>query len=447
MQVHPVKGRWGAFGIDRTEIFSRDFRVPHEVPKIGYNFAREVPFMNISILSRRTFFGLSLLIVSSLASAQTTSQDVKPPENVTALSEELETPLAPNESKFKLTVGLSGSSKEDRYMNSKSAGAVFGVAGERTFTSYLSGRVEATFLMMTGSFSNRYGDEGKAPTFMAIDEAVVALKPYEYMTDGMSTLGVTLEAGVIPTSFSAFTSTLDANGFPGFKERLHTEGDQLKASAFAMQSMPTSGEPSVKMTESGVTTTFAAVGADIATNPKDHDGLTLKASLVRFDFRNLNESAAKDSEKKGNTIIPGAQPRFQYEFGGYEGALGGSFKFSDGTVLLVGGTLLRNEFAPETKNKAYIYSVGLGLPLRKNLLTTTLGYFYNESDSLPAAYQSSSRDFNNRFGQWVNVKYELEKEKVSTYLKYTRVNEIEDSPLRDDRDQISVGLEVEYEVL
>lgn len=337
-----------------------------------------------------------------------------------------------------LTTGILGSSKEDRYLNSKYVGGAITISGEAKITEALSGRLGVFFLLTAGSFSNRYSTEGKAPNLTLLDEAVIEYRPVKPLA---------LQAGIVTTKISPFTSTLDSNGFPGAKETLSFENDYIKTSLMAMQTMPVSTTATVKNSESGITSSFIAYGGEIATNPKNETGLTLQASLAHFEFNDLTTSAAIDSEGTGNTIVSGKAARFVYGFAGTEGGLGASFKFSNDTTIKLSGTLLRNELAPEEKNKGYIYSASLSFGALKGKLTTSAGYFYNESDTLPSTFTSSTRGFNNRFGQFMSVRHELEKNKLTSFMSFTRVNEIEDRPMTDDRNQLSVGLEVAYDIL
>lgn len=341
-------------------------------------------------------------------------------------------------SKLSLRTGILGSSKEDRFMNSKYVGGSIALGGEASITEKFSGRLAVGFLLTSGSFSNLYSSEGKAPNVTYLDEAVLEFRPID---------PIALQAGIVMTDISPFTSTLDSNGFPGMKESLSLKNDYVKTSFMAIQAMPVSTTATVKNTEAGVTSTFLAYGAEIATNPEDKNRLTLQASLSHFEFNDLTTSAALDSEGTGNTIVSGRAARFIYGFAGTEGGLGASFRFSDDTTLKVSGTLLRNDLAPTEKNLGYIYSASLSFFALSGKMTTSAGYFYNESDTLPSTYTSSTRGFNNRFGQFVSFRHELRKQKLTSFMRYTRVNEIEDRPMTDDRNHVSFGLEVAYDVL
>lgn len=386
----------------------------------------------VRIVIASGLFGVAFM--AAAASAQTTPS-MEASETTATVSIVAEPVL---QNKLSMTTGITGSSREDRFVNSKYVGGIISIEGEASISDYFSSRLGLTFFLTEGSYSNRYGSEGKAPKAMYLDEALVEVRPIEQ---------VAVQAGIVKTRISPFTSTLDANGFPGFKETVKLEGDYLKTSLMAIQAMPTSTTATVKQSESGVTTSFIAYGGEISTNPKGSDGLTLQASLARFEFNNLTSSAAKDSEGLGNSIQSTSQSRFLYGFAGTETGLGASYKFNKDTSLKIGGTFLRNDLAPEQKNKGYVYSASLSFPAFSGSLTTSAGYYYNESDTLPATYTSGTRGFNNRFGQFGSLRHTLKKHNLSSYLRFTRVNEIEDRPTVDDRNSVSIGLEVDYDIL
>lgn len=401
----------------------------------------------MSVFNQMTRLGsvllLSLYASGALAQGVVSTMKEALPDNRIGPLEEVDTlALTGRTSSLEFNVGLLGLSKEDVYLNSKYAAATVGISGETKFNSYLSARLATTFYMAAGDSSNRYANEGSkegpAPTFFGLDEAALKFEPFEVLA---------LQAGVLPTEFSSFPTTFDTASFPGLKESLNLKGDYLHAVFFAMQAIPTADGPSVKATESGITTTFNAYGTEIKTNPDDMDALTLKASALHFQFNNLTTSAATDSKEKGNTVLPTEQARFMYGFVGNEFGIGGSIRFSRATKLTLGGTFLRNNEAPEGSNKGYIYSAALKTRVFKGDLTTTLGYFYNESDTLPASYIAPARGGTNRFGQFVNITHNLVKDKIKSFVKYIRANEIEDRPKTADREQVSLGLEVSYEII
>ena len=108
---------------------------------------------------------------------------------------------------------------------------------------------------------------------------------------------------------------------------------------------------------------------------------------------------------------------------------------------------MRNELAPEGKDRGYLYTVGFAQPLGFREVSASIGYFYNEEDTLPASYTSSGKGSNNRFGQVARLGYSNSKENVSGYIQYTRANEIVNKPYTADRDIVVLGLEVSYDVL
>lgn len=345
--------------------------------------------------------------------------------------------------KTSLTVkpGLVARTTEDEFVNSKWGGGFVDIAGERKVGSMLSAKLDMSVYMTTGSYTSQYPDVGssKGPNAVLLNEAFLTVKPIKQFS---------LDAGIVATSFSALPSMFEANGFPSVRATAELEGDTMKASVFGMQSIPTSDTATVQPTESGVTTTLTTYGVNIGPSSKYDGAFSLEAGLTRFSFKDLNSSAATDSQYLGNTVVsPGAQARFAYGFGGYEYGLGAKLNFTKFTKAFVSGAFLKNEEAPDLSNRGYAYQAGLTFPIAANEMTVSGGYFFNESDTVPGAYASAARAFNNRFGPMAALRFKNEKEGVAGNVRYVRANEIEDLAYTADREIITFTLEIAYEVL
>lgn len=339
-----------------------------------------------------------------------------------------------------ISTGMLGRSLEDKYVNSKYAGATMDLSGSHAINDQLEARLAVGFFLTAGSYSNLYGSEGAAPNVVYLDEAAVTYKPLSFLS---------IEAGVILTEFSSLPSNLEALGFPSFRQTLHTSGDNYKAELYATQAIPTSDTAAVQATKSGITTTLQVYGLSATTNPNDQKGLTVAGSISRFEFKNLNTSAASDSSQLGNTVDGGLGPqaRFRYGYAGTETGARLAYRFSNGFKSALSGAFIRNEEAPSDRNRGYMYTGALELPMGTNVLSGSLGYFYNESDTLPASYTSSRKGSNNRFGQVGRVMLSNHKKDVSGYVQYTRANEIVNKPYTADRDIVVLGLELGYDIL
>ncbi len=343
--------------------------------------------------------------------------------------------------KLQISAGVIGKSMEDRLVNSKWAGGQLGLVGVREFFENMSGTLDLSFLMSAGTFSNQYGEEGLAPTAFWVNEASIAYQPLKILK---------LEGGVIPMSFSSAPSALDAPGFPALRQSLLWERETFKASLFAAQAIPTSGTRAVKPSENGITTSFTAFGASvgIGTNDRRPSPIALNTSLMRYDFRHLNASAATDSQYLGNTVVaPGSQARFKYGFGGYEATAGLKVRVTPRWSTHASGAFIRNDLAPEPNNKGYQYVGGFGWAFGEREVTLSGGYFYNESDTIPGTYASMGKGYNNRFGNTARIGFEDKKEQISGFVQYVHSNEIEDRPYTADRSTVTFGLEAAYDVL
>jgi len=354
------------------------------------------------------------------------------------------TPKKEEDKKYSLTFkpGMIARTLEDRYQNSKWAGATFEISGGTKISEMLSTRYGLALYMTSGSYTNQYTQAGSAPSTWLLDEAVVAADLTKWLK---------LEAGVMPNSFSSLPTNFDAaTGFPGIKQTLTSEGTHHKATLYSFQGVPASDSRTVRITESGVTSTYFTVGASAQSNPKDRQRLTLSANVMRFEFGRLNSSAAQDSQFYGNTIVglSSPQPRFRYGFQGYEGSMGAKYRLNSRFTLQAQGGYMVNTLAPDKLNTAYLYSGGVKTELTNGQsVTVSGGYFYNEPDTIPGSYASLGRSFNNRFGHHARIAYEHKPSQFATFVNYVRANEIFDKPFTADRDTITVALEVGYDIL
>jgi hypothetical protein len=371
---------------------------------------------------------LVLSLISSFAFAQGAST-----ANTLAL------PSKAKDTKLTLTPGLLGRSMEDQFANSKYAGGTVNVSGSRKFGHVFTANLDVDFLLMAGSFTNQYTDEGKAPNALILNQAYVGAE---------ITKSLTIDAGVIATSFSALPSLWEANGFPSLRETLTLDNSLFDASLFAMQSIPTSDTRTVKSTENGLNTSLNTFGLILGFGENKKAGLGLQTGLTRYQFQNLNSSAATDSQYLGNTVVaPGPQAKFKYEYAGLESAAMLRYQTQQKTTLSLSGAYIKNDQAPTDFNKGYSYAIAIETPINDVMVSASAGYFYNEADTLPAAYSLGARGYNNRFGQRAKIGFKNLRDDVSGFIQYTKANEIEDKAFTADRNFIVFVLEVPYEVL
>lgn len=383
---------------------------------------------------------IGIFAASISAGAQTSTAVAPTPAPQVTLKTDLVSSPETKRTKLSVTTGLLGRSLEDRYVNSKYAGGTINLVGSHRIADNLEARMAVGFLLSAGSYSNLYGSEGSAPNAVYVDEAALAYKPFSSLS---------LEAGVILTQFSTMPSNMESMGFPSLRQTYEMGNADYKAQIFATQAIPTSDTAAVQATQSGITTTLLMYGIGGTTNAQDLDGLTLSGSVGRFQFENLNSSAATDSQTLGNSVDGGGGPqaRFRYQFEGTEVGAKVAYRFKGGLKTSLSGAYVKNEKAPEEKNKGYLYSAGVAMPFGTREVSASFGYFYNEEDTLPASYTSTGKGSNNRFGQVARIGMENSKDSVSGFVQYTRANEIVNKPFTADRDIIVLGLEIGYDVL
>lgn len=399
-----------------------------------------------SIVKATGLFGLSLYAIMGLCglivAPAAQAEPLTPTNSVTVASPATEAKKEdPNrENKLSLSAMINSKSVEDSNVNAKMSGTTISLTGERNFTSYLSGNIDISLLMLTGNYSSRYTGEGAAPNGLVLNEANLTAKPFSSLA---------ISAGVLPVEFSSLmVSTFDGAGFPGVKEAWTPVDSDNKLSIWASQTTPTSSTAAVKSSEAGVNSQLQLSGVAVETNTKDTDNLTFKLAATRFDFQNLTTSAAVDSQYYGNSVTQiGTQARFKYEFKGYEVSTSGLVKLGSKWQLEAGAGYLNNEKAPKLLNHASMGQLNIYYLMDGVKLKGSFASFYNEADTLPAAYSRQGLGFNNRFGWMAGIKSEWEKQNVNASLRFVQANEIQDDLYTADRQILSLTVEAKYDIL
>jgi hypothetical protein len=399
-----------------------------------------LPSMPVFMLVLSVASALSLTSPHAAAQEGSTSLSSSPSSSSAIATEfpKAKDQKGPSNAHVELSLSIMSRSLEDQFVNSKYSGAGVELFAKRTFNETLSARLGISLLLATGTYSNQYSNEGAAPSDFSLDEAAMIVTPHKL---------ISFEGGVLPTKFASVPSLMDDIGYPGLRATSHFDLESNQIEIFAMEALPVSKTAAVKPADPGVTSTLTLAGIRASTNTGGKDPVTVRGGLTRFHFSGLGASSATDSQNLGNTIVaPGPQARFVYGFSGYEIGAEASYRIRNVT-LKTSGAFIRNELAPNEKNRGYIYSGGTSIALGQIEFAGSLGYFYNESDTLPACYAASGRGSNNRFGQFAQITITDNQEHLSGFVKYTHANEIEDRPYTADRDIIWLGLEATHDLL
>ncbi len=333
---------------------------------------------------------------------------------------------------------LIGRSIEDQIVNAKWMGTSFELVVDQEFQSWLKAHLDMNSFFATGSFSNLYTQEGHAPSGFLLTEASLEVDPFSFMS---------FKGGVLFTEFSDIHSSFQGAGFPGARAALHFKNETLSTELWTSQVIPTSDTAEVKSAENGITSRLSLVGGNLKLG--DAKSLAnLKLGLTYFDFIDLTSSAAVDSQYLGNTVtLTGSQARFNYDFKGWETSGSTSIRLGSRTRIGVDGSYLKNPQAPETANLAYSYVFKLTRKFGLIDVIPSFGYFYNESDSLPATYSRLNYSYNNRLGTIAGLATVFTKQKITAFARWLKADEIEDRPFTADRNIVTIGVEADYDIL
>ncbi len=338
-----------------------------------------------------------------------------------------------------LTVSVNGRRIHDQYVKSSTAGPGLELAAQHRFNGKLAADLVVGALMNSGTASSLFTTEGQPSSSVYMSEASLSWEPVD---------PIAFRGGVIETRFSTNQSIFRSTGFPGVMERARFGGDRYSLALAATQTMPTALGISKNYVDSDrqpyllLHTIGGAAGAE-------DDRVSLSASLTHFLFSDLPANAAQDSRFVGNSVVGlgASAARFQYGFQGFEASALLRARLSRAMGVELKGASLRNQDAPEGKNSGYNATVTPVIGLASVEIKPEVGYFHNESDTLPASYTSTGVGSNNREGWLAGVKAKFKDENVTLSARWVEANKIDPNPYTADRTIFTVGLETTYDLL
>lgn len=337
---------------------------------------------------------------------------------------------------FSFTAGLGARLMNDRLTDSNQAGLRLALEGDKYFTPELSSTLKIYSYIYTGAASNLLTDEGKPFTGVLLNEISLTYKPWKPLQ---------FQAGILETAFSSLpTSMIDSLGFPGSSEKVILGGDKLNVSLMSRQLIPTASTLGSRYLPND-TTPFLLINT-LELNSAVSSVLKLGASVAYFNFQNLSQGAAQDSQFGGNTILGlgNTAAKYAYDFEGLESALEAQIKLTHKWDLDFRGAGILNVQAPDGHNQGISGATKLSFTGSAYKLSGQVLYYYNQSDTLPATYTSINYGNNNRSGPGGSLRVDLLKQSLSFYGTWIRASVITQSPFQSDRNLVIFGAETTY---
>lgn len=396
--------------------------------------------MSSSLSFQRVFIASTTLLFSvATFAAESTTSSLGAASTVSAPIPSTTEPQGRGKPTAKLSVSVNGRRIHDQFVKSNIAGPGLELSAAHEFSSKLSADLVVGALFNSGTASSLFTTEGQPSSYIYMSEATLTFAPIQPLA---------LKGGVIETRFSTNQSIFRPSGFPGVAESVKFGGDRFNLTLQATQTMPTASGVSKNYVDSDEQPYLLLHTLGGNAGNKD-DALSLSASVTHFLFSDLPANAAQDSRFVGNSVsgLGASSARFQYQFQGFEASTILRSRLSRSMKLELRTAGLRNSEAPNGKNLGYNATLIPVIDVGNMEFKPEVGYFHNESDTLPASYTSSGIGSNNRKGWLAGLRAKFKEENVTLSTRWVEANKIDANPYTADRTIFTINLETSYDIL
>lgn len=393
----------------------------------------------------RSEFSCLLIFMALAQPIRSLANDIDPlgmfPDPLSGLSQassddgSLSSPLPKPQAK--LIFGVGERSLSDQLTQSDSAGVHLGIKADKFFNPELSGQLQLDGFFYSGAADNLLTGEGKPFNGIFLTEGALTYTPWSFLK---------LRAGVLGTTISTLpTSMMDLWGFPGTSEGVSYGGDLLKASFIARQLIPTASTLGARYLPTDSTPTL--ISNTFLLESKPNRGIfDLEGAISYYSFSNLSQGFAQDSRFAGNSVIGlgSTEAQFAYDFEGLEAALQGKVNITHEWTFEAAGASMLNVQAPVGHNRGYLGSAKLSYGQKAFRLGGQALYYYNESDTMPAAFARMDYGYTNRAGPAETLSLDLPLQKLSFFGTWAQSYVIQQTPFQSDRNLLTFGVETSY---
>lgn len=391
--------------------------------------------------------GFSCLFASAflLGSASGMAKDIDPlsaPSDALSGSSQTSSDATDNQPplpkpKAKLLFGVGERSIADQLTQSDSAGVRLGIDAEKYFSTDLSGHLQLDGYFYSGAADNLLTGEGKPVNGIYLTEGALIYTPWSFLK---------LRAGVLGTTISTLpTSMMDLWGFPGVSEGTSYGGDLLKVSFIARQLIPNASTLGSRYLPTDTTPSLISNTVLLESKP-NHGIYELQGALSYYNFSGLSQGFAQDSRFAGNSVIGlgSTDAQFAYDFEGLEAAMQGKLDITRHWILEASQAGIINVQAPLHHNRGFLSSAKLSYGQKAFRIGGGALYYYNESDTMPAAFARMDYGYTNRAGPAETVSLDLPLQKLSFFGTWAQSTVIQSTPYQSDRNLLTFGVETSY---
>ena len=260
------------------------------------------------------------------------------------------------------------------------------------FNSYISGQFEPYLVIQEGEIQSRYD---RSENTIQMYQGFFEIKPIDRLNAQAGVINQSYLSAPLLVSDHAFLSALTAYTY--IKKTYEVQ-------AVLQQSMPSVVNSFNRSNEIGSTPYFSSLFVYSEWLPSDY--YSFKGHVTGFYFTSLPAFIAHQSKSYGNTVSGSrSSAEFIYSYYGFNFDMSAQFKIFPEVFLSFGYNHLLNLGAPVDKNWGERMYGSLDMDFWKFVkLYSRFEYFYNNSDSAPAYFNSEIYGHNDRKGFLMELK-------------------------------------------
>lgn len=346
------------------------------------------------------------------------------------------------DTKLSLTTVMRGSLISEQYQSADTAGLGVAMTLDQKLAENLTARISAGVNLDTGASQTTYSNEYAPYQGVFLLDAYLDWKPISTTYNQLD-----FKLGAVNQSWMDNELLVGYKSFPALVEAWKTGAGVFFAKFSAEQAIPTSDTTnSIPQGNQPLPTADferMTLGVEI---PK---GASFEVHVGHYAFYNLPSGVALESAYGGNTIsgVGDQGSQFVYNFSGIETGAKLELPLSKNLSCKLDGIYMTNFRAPlDQSNGIRVLASGSYTAGHNLVITPTVQWFRNDSDSAPAYYNTSVLAHNNRDGWGAGVRLGLPLNHLEVEGSYIAANVVDTNPFQSNLTGVMFSLRKTYEL-
>ncbi len=308
---------------------------------------------------------------------------------------------------------------------------------EWNVTNWIKAQFIGGYQFAMGNSAVIYGFESTPYTGPSVDESSFSVQTLP---------GLELSAGIVTTDFNPISSSFAGGGFAGFRQVYEIKKGSFVGSIKGFQVAPSSLNAANRALDDEKSPFLTIGNLNLGVENKN---FKIMFGYTQFDFYGLTSASAGDSRYLGNTVIGDGNSIvfYKYKFRGQEIAARSEINFRLDDKLGISGNMTENDEADLNRNKGWMSKAYYEYNFGRYSVRPSVTRFRFEPDLIPAPFGQPGFGYLNRDGYSVELRGALKKYKLEGFVRHVTAKEVEPKAAQSDRTSLTVGLEVQYEIL